>query len=100
MGTDLERRRALGPRRHVACSRRSRRSANRRSSEGLIYVGTDDGLIQVTEDGGKTWRKIDKIAGVPDYFFVNKIKASKHDKDTVSRPSTATRPATTSRISC
>ena len=54
-----------------------------RLAEGLIYAGTDDGLIQVTEDGGKTWRKIDKIAGVPDYFFVNKIMASKHDKDTV-----------------
>ena len=52
-------------------------------AEGLIYAGTDDGLIQVTEDGGKNWRKIDKIAGVPDYFFVNKIMASKHDKDTV-----------------
>ena len=52
-------------------------------AEGLIYVGTDDGLIQVTEDSGKTWRKIDKIAGVPDFYFVNKIKASKHDKDTV-----------------
>ena len=25
--------------------------------EGLIYVGTDDGLIQVTEDGGKNWRQ-------------------------------------------
>jgi photosystem II stability/assembly factor-like uncharacterized protein len=54
-----------------------------RLAEGLIYAGTDDGLIHVTEDGGKTWRKIDKIAGVPDYFFVNKIMASKHDKDTV-----------------
>ncbi|HCS48785.1 MAG TPA: hypothetical protein DIW61_11240 [Candidatus Aminicenantes bacterium] len=54
-----------------------------RLQEGLIYVGTDDGLIQVTEDGGKSWRKVDKTAGVPDYFFVNKIKASKHDKDTV-----------------
>jgi photosystem II stability/assembly factor-like uncharacterized protein len=54
-----------------------------RLQEGLIYVGTDDGLIQVTEDGGKTWRKIDRVAGVPDYFFVNKIMASKHDKDTV-----------------
>ena len=54
-----------------------------RLQEGLIYAGTDDGLIQVTEDGGKTWRKVDKIAGVPDYFFVNKILASKHDKDTV-----------------
>ena len=54
-----------------------------RLQEGLVYAGTDDGLIQVTEDGGKTWRKIDKIAGVPDYYFVNKIMASKHDKDTV-----------------
>jgi photosystem II stability/assembly factor-like uncharacterized protein len=54
-----------------------------RLAEGLIYAGTDDGLIQVTEDGGKSWRKIDKIAGVPDYFFVNKIMASKHDRDTV-----------------
>jgi photosystem II stability/assembly factor-like uncharacterized protein len=52
-------------------------------AEGLIYVGTDDGFIQVTEDGGGTWRKVEKIAGVPDFFFVNKIKASKHDKDTV-----------------
>ncbi len=51
--------------------------------EGLIYVGTDDGLIQVTEDGGKTWRKVDKITGIPDYFFVNRIRASKHEKDTV-----------------
>ncbi len=54
-----------------------------RLAEGLIYAGTDDGLIQVTEDGGKNWRKIDKIAGVPDYFFVNEIMASKHDRDTV-----------------
>jgi photosystem II stability/assembly factor-like uncharacterized protein len=54
-----------------------------RLQEGLIYVGTDDGLIQVTEDGGKSWRKIATIAGTPDSFFVNKIKASKHDKETV-----------------
>ena len=54
-----------------------------RLQEGLIYVGTDDGLIQVTEDGGKSWRKVDGITGVPDRFFVNKIRASKHDKDTV-----------------
>jgi len=54
-----------------------------RLQEDLIYVGTDDGLIQVTEDGGKSWRRLDKIAGLPDSFFVNEIKASKHDKDTV-----------------
>ncbi len=52
-------------------------------AEGLLYAGTDDGLIQVTEDGGATWRKIERIPGVPESFFVNRIKASKHDKDTV-----------------
>ncbi len=51
--------------------------------EGLLYVGTDDGLIQVSEDGGKNWRKIDKIFGVPEYFFVNDIKADRKDPDTV-----------------
>ena len=49
--------------------------------EGLIYVGTDDGLIQVTEDGGKTWNKVDKIFGVPEYFFVNDIKADRFDEN-------------------
>ena len=29
--------------------------------EGLLYVGTDDGLIQVSEDDGKTWRKEEKF---------------------------------------
>ena len=33
--------------------------------EGLIYAGTDDGLLQVTEDGGKNWRKIEDFPGVP-----------------------------------
>ena len=51
--------------------------------EGLIYAGTDDGLIQVSEDGGANWRRIDSLPGVPDYFFVNDIKADLHDPDTV-----------------
>ena len=36
-------------------------------AEGLLYAGTDDGLLQVTEDGGKTWRKIEvaTLPGVP-----------------------------------
>ncbi len=52
-------------------------------AEGLIYAGTDDGVIQVTEDGGATWRKIEKLPGVPDNFFVNRIRASRTDKDAV-----------------
>ncbi|MEM8733336.1 MAG: glycosyl hydrolase [Planctomycetota bacterium] len=51
--------------------------------EGLIYVGTDDGLIRVTEDGGETWSKVDKIFGVPEFFFVNDIKADRFDANVV-----------------
>ena len=50
--------------------------------EDLLYVGTDDGLIQVSEDGGATWHKVDQIYGVPEYSFVNDIKADLHDPDT------------------
>ena len=51
--------------------------------EGLIYVGTDDGLIQVSEDGGENWRKIERIYGIPEFAFVNDIKADRFDADTV-----------------
>jgi photosystem II stability/assembly factor-like uncharacterized protein len=51
--------------------------------EGLIYVGTDDGLVQVTEDGGAHWRKIDKPAGVPEDAYVQRILASQFDPGVV-----------------
>ena len=51
--------------------------------EGLLYVGTDDGLIQVSEDGGQNWRKVERIFDVPELFFVNDIKADLHDPNTV-----------------
>ncbi len=51
--------------------------------DGLIYVGTDDGLINITEDGGKNWRKMDKFPGVPDMTFVSRILASNHEANTV-----------------
>jgi len=49
----------------------------------LLYVGTDDGLIQVSEDGGSNWRRIDKFRGVPDMTYVNDVEASLHDANTV-----------------
>jgi photosystem II stability/assembly factor-like uncharacterized protein len=52
-------------------------------AEGLVYVGTDDGLIQISEDDGENWRTVSKLPGVPDRFFVNDIKADLHDADTV-----------------
>jgi photosystem II stability/assembly factor-like uncharacterized protein len=51
--------------------------------EGLLYAGTDDGRIQVSEDGGASWRAIERLPGVPDNFFVNDIKADLHDANTV-----------------
>jgi len=51
--------------------------------EDLIYAGTDDGLIQVTEDGGANWRRMEKFPGVPDRTYVNDIIASQHEKNTV-----------------
>ncbi|MEN0006311.1 MAG: glycosyl hydrolase [Bacteroidota bacterium] len=53
--------------------------------EGLIYAGTDDGIIQVTEDGGANWRKIEagSLPGVPNTAFINDIKADLYDANTV-----------------
>jgi photosystem II stability/assembly factor-like uncharacterized protein len=52
-------------------------------TEGLLYVGTDDGLIQISEDGGSHWRKVDKFPGVPEYSYVSCLLASQHDANTV-----------------
>ena len=46
---------------------------------GLLYVGTDDGLIQVSEDGGTHWRRGESFPGVPDLTYVSRLVASRHD---------------------
>jgi len=51
--------------------------------EGLLYVGTDDGLIQITEDGGQNWRKLESFPGVPAITYVSRLIASSHDANTV-----------------
>ena len=51
--------------------------------EGLIYAGTDDGLIQATSDGGGTWTKYEKFPGVPEMTYVSRLAASHHDPNTV-----------------
>jgi photosystem II stability/assembly factor-like uncharacterized protein len=49
--------------------------------ENHLVVGTDDGLIQVTKDGGKTWTKTNSFPGVPERTYVNQIIPSRHDKN-------------------
>ena len=52
--------------------------------EGLLYAGTDDGFIQVSENGGESWRKIPVTAlGLAPRSFVNDIKADLFDANTV-----------------
>jgi photosystem II stability/assembly factor-like uncharacterized protein len=51
--------------------------------KGLLYVGTDDGLIQVSENDGGTWTKYSTFLGVPANTRVNMLTASLHDENTV-----------------
>ncbi len=52
--------------------------------EGILWAGTDDGLLQVTSDGGQNWKAIPvgDLPGVPDTAFVNDIKADLFSADT------------------
>ena len=51
--------------------------------EGLLYVGTDDGLVQVSEDGGRTWRRQETFPGVPEMSYVSDLFASRFDANVV-----------------
>jgi photosystem II stability/assembly factor-like uncharacterized protein len=49
----------------------------------LLVVGTDDGLIQVTHDGGKTWTKTDKFPNAPETTFVSRVVWSSAAEGTI-----------------
>ena len=49
--------------------------------ENLIAIGTDDGLIQITENGGQSWRNVGQIPEAPELSYVNSVFWSKHDKN-------------------
>lgn len=51
--------------------------------ENLLYVGTDDGLIQVTDNGGQSWTKYEKFPGVPDNTYVSRLAGSNFDENVV-----------------
>jgi photosystem II stability/assembly factor-like uncharacterized protein len=56
--------------------------AESKFDQNILWVGTDDGLIHLTTDGGKNWTKFDNLPGVPAQSYVHQIIASLHDKNT------------------
>ncbi|MEM1401868.1 MAG: sialidase [Pseudomonadota bacterium] len=51
--------------------------------QGLLWAGTNDGLVHVSRDNGANWTNVSsKIPGMPDYGAVRNIEASKHDAAT------------------
>lgn len=49
----------------------------------LLYTGSDDGMISVSEDGGGNWKMIKTFPGVPEYTYVSDILADKFNADIV-----------------
>jgi photosystem II stability/assembly factor-like uncharacterized protein len=49
----------------------------------LLYAGTDDGVIAVTEDGGKNWTRITTFPGIPEYSYVSDILPDKFNENVV-----------------
>ena len=49
----------------------------------VLYVGTDDGVVQVSEDGGGSWRRAGELPGLPTEAFVNDVEACRHRADAV-----------------
>ncbi len=51
--------------------------------KGVLWVGTDDGNIQISRDGGESWTNVkDNVSGLPEFAWVAKIHASEHDAGT------------------
>ena len=50
--------------------------------EGVLYTGSDDGLVHISEDGGQNWRK-STLPKVPARSFINDVEASNHNSNAV-----------------
>ena len=52
-------------------------------SAAVLWAGTDDGMLQVTRDGGKTWKNVvERVTGVPKSTYVSRVVASRHQEGT------------------
>lgn len=57
-------------------------------TQGVIWAGSDDGLVHVTRDNGKTWQNVTP-KGMPEWIQINAIDASPHDAGTAYVAATA-----------
>lgn len=57
--------------------------AESKIKENLVYAGTDDGLIQVTENAGETWTKVSSFPGIPENTYVSDVFPSRFDENIV-----------------
>jgi photosystem II stability/assembly factor-like uncharacterized protein len=57
--------------------------AESKIKEDLIYAGTDDGVIAVTENGGKNWTRITTFPGIPEYTYVSDLLPDKFNENIV-----------------
>ena len=54
-----------------------------RLKEGLLYAGTDDGVISVSENGGQSWSQVKEFPGVPQYTYVSDLCCDRFDENVV-----------------
>ncbi len=54
-----------------------------RLNEQVLYTGTDDGVISVTEDGGGSWSNLSSFPGVPEYTYISDLMADRFDENVV-----------------
>jgi len=57
--------------------------AESKIKEDLLYVGTDDGVIQVTKNAGENWMMVKDFPGVPEFTYVSDIFPSRFDENVV-----------------
>jgi photosystem II stability/assembly factor-like uncharacterized protein len=56
---------------------------------GVIWAGSDDGLLHLTRDGGQTWKNVTAKTAMPQWLMINSIDASPFDKGTAYVAGTA-----------
>ncbi len=97
MGRVWRRRRRRQERVDLASTGTSSPSPRARRRKASLYAGTDDGLVQMTEDGGASWRRSDDVPGRPGDDLRGRPRSPRRTRRTSSTPpSTTTSGATSS----